>query len=141
MLYQGTQIQATMFGEAARKFFEVFQMGKVYYISKGTLKVANKQYKTVQNDYEMTLNEYSQVEEAVNEVAFIPETKFSFVPIDQLGPYVNQKELVGINPNFKPFVQILITDYFQSESNKTMNYRCYWCCAKCISNNEHSQEN
>ncbi|CAH1442944.1 unnamed protein product [Lactuca virosa] len=92
----GTQIQATMFGEAARKFFEVFQMGKVYYISKGTLKVANKQYKTVQNDYEMTLNEYSQVEEAVNEVAFIPETKFSFVPIDQLGPYVNQKELVDV---------------------------------------------
>ncbi|KAI3513337.1 hypothetical protein L1887_20668 [Cichorium endivia] len=92
----GTQIQATMFGEAARKFFDVFQMGKVYYISKGTLKVANKQYKTVQNDYEMTLNEYSQVEEAVNEVAFIPETKFSFVPIDQLGPYVNQKELVDV---------------------------------------------
>ncbi|KAL4559327.1 hypothetical protein LXL04_031465 [Taraxacum kok-saghyz] len=92
----GTQIQATMFSEAARKFFDIFQMGKVYYISKGTLKVANKQYKTVENDYEMTLNEYSQVEEAVNEVAFIPETKFSFVPIDQLGPYVNQKELVDV---------------------------------------------
>ncbi|KAI7732292.1 hypothetical protein M8C21_028005 [Ambrosia artemisiifolia] len=92
----GTQIQATMFNEAAKKFFDVFEMGKVYYISKGTLKVANKQFKTVQNDYEMTLNEYSQVEEAVNEAAFIPETKFNFVPIDQLGPYVNQKELIDV---------------------------------------------
>ncbi|KAJ9560057.1 hypothetical protein OSB04_005217 [Centaurea solstitialis] len=92
----GTQIQATMFNEAARKFFDVFQMGKVYYISKGTLKVANKQFKTVQNDYEMTLNENSQVEEASNEAAFIPETKFNFVPIDELGPYVGQKELVDI---------------------------------------------
>lgn len=92
----GTQIQATMFNEAARKFFDVFQMGKVYYISKGTLKVANKQFKTVQNDYEMTLNENSQVEEASNEAAFIPETKFNFVPIDELGPYVNQKELVDV---------------------------------------------
>ncbi|KAF5818164.1 putative replication factor A protein [Helianthus annuus] len=92
----GTQIQATMFNEAARKFFDVFEMGKVYYISKGTLKVANKQFKTVQNDYEMTLNENSQVEEAVNEAAFIPETKFNFVPIDQLGPYVNQKELIDV---------------------------------------------
>nr|XP_043636606.1 replication protein A 70 kDa DNA-binding subunit B [Erigeron canadensis] len=92
----GTQIQATMFNEAARKFFDVFQMGKVYYISKGTLKLANKQYKTVQNDYEMTLNENSQVEEAMNEAAFIPETKFNFVPIDQLGPYINQKELVDV---------------------------------------------
>ncbi|KAI8026532.1 Replication protein A 70 kDa DNA-binding subunit B [Camellia lanceoleosa] len=86
----GTQIQATMFNEAAKKFFDKFQLGKVYYISKGTLKVANKQFKTVQNDYEMTLNENSEVEEASNEAAFIPETKFNFAPIDELGPYVNE---------------------------------------------------
>ncbi|GKV35510.1 hypothetical protein SLEP1_g43768 [Rubroshorea leprosula] len=92
----GTQIQATMFNEAARKFYDKFQLGKVYYISKGTLKVANKQFKTVKNDYEMTLNENSEVEEAANEETFIPETKFNFVPIDQLGPYVNGRELVDI---------------------------------------------
>ncbi|OMO53144.1 Nucleic acid binding, tRNA/helicase-type [Corchorus capsularis] len=92
----GTQIQATMFNEAARKFFDKFQLGKVYYISKGTLKLANKQFKTVKNDYEMTLNENSMVEEASNEESFIPETKFNFVPIDQLGPYVNGRELVDI---------------------------------------------
>lgn len=92
----GTQIQATMFNEAAKKFFDRFQLGKVYYISKGTLKLANKQFKTVKNDYEMTLNENSEVEEASNEETFVPETKFSFVPIDQLGPYVNEKELVDV---------------------------------------------
>ncbi|XP_057805039.1 replication protein A 70 kDa DNA-binding subunit B [Salvia miltiorrhiza] len=92
----GTQIQATMFNDAARKFFDKFQMGKVYYISKGTLKVANKQFKTVQNDYEITLNENSEVEEASNEATFIPETKFSFTPIDELGPYVNGRELVDV---------------------------------------------
>lgn len=53
----GTQIQATMFNEATRKFYDRFQLGKVYYISRGTLRVANKQFKTVQNDYEMNLNE------------------------------------------------------------------------------------
>ncbi|XP_050225644.1 replication protein A 70 kDa DNA-binding subunit B [Mercurialis annua] len=92
----GTQIQATMFNEAAKKFYEKFQLGKVYYISKGTLKVANKQFRTVQNDYEMTLNENSEVEEASNEAAFIPETKFNFVPVDQLGPYVSTSELVDV---------------------------------------------
>lgn len=92
---QGTQIQATMFNAAAKKFYDTFQKGKVYYISRGQLKLANKQFKTVQNDYEMTLNEYSEVEEAGSEEMFIPETKFNFVPIDELGPYVNQKELVG----------------------------------------------
>ncbi|KAJ9677607.1 hypothetical protein PVL29_022540 [Vitis rotundifolia] len=92
----GTQIQATMFNEAARKFYEKFQLGKVYYISKGALKVANKQFKTVQNDYEMTLNENSEVEEASNEETFIPEAKFKFVEIEELGPYVNGKELVDV---------------------------------------------
>ena len=86
-----------MFNEAAKKFFDKFELGKVYYISKGTLRVANKQFKTVQNDYEMTLNENSQVEEASNEEAFIPEIKFNCVPIDELGPYVNGRELVGKN--------------------------------------------
>uniref|UniRef100_A0A1J3D750 Replication protein A subunit n=1 Tax=Noccaea caerulescens TaxID=107243 RepID=A0A1J3D750_NOCCA len=93
---EGTQIQATMFNDAARKFFDMFQLGKVYYISRGSLKLANKQFKTVQNDYEMTLNENSEVEEASSEEMFIPETKFNFVPIEELGLYVNQKELIDL---------------------------------------------
>nr|GMC54543.1 replication protein A 70 kDa DNA-binding subunit B [Ipomoea batatas] len=92
----GTEIQATMFNQAARKFYDKFELGKVYYISKGTLRVANKQFKTVQNDYEMTLNENSEVEEAINEAAFVPETKFKFVAIDELGSYVNGRELVDV---------------------------------------------
>ncbi|XP_047338059.1 replication protein A 70 kDa DNA-binding subunit B [Impatiens glandulifera] len=92
----GTQIQATMFNESAKKFYDKFEMGKVYYVSNGNLKLANKNFKTVKNDYEMTLNESSLVEEAINEAAFIPETQFTFVQIDQLGPYVNSKELVDV---------------------------------------------
>ncbi|RZS03868.1 hypothetical protein BHM03_00034093 [Ensete ventricosum] len=91
---KGTQIQATMFNEAATKFYPKFELGKVYYISKGSLRVANKQFKTVQNDYEMTLNENSVVEEAEGE-AFVPETKYNFVRIDGLGAYVNGRELEG----------------------------------------------
>lgn len=84
-----------MFNEAAKKFFDKFEIGKVYYISKGTIKVANKQFTTIDNDFEMTLNQYSQVEEAINESMLVPERNFNFVSIDQLGPHVNQKELVG----------------------------------------------
>ncbi|VFQ74982.1 unnamed protein product [Cuscuta campestris] len=105
----GTQIQATMFNEAAKKFYDKFELGKMYYISKGTLKVANKQFKTVQNDYEMTLNDYSIVEEASDEPAFVPETKFNFIPIDELGPYVNSRDLVdviGVVQNVSPTMSI-----------------------------------
>ncbi|KAK4779331.1 hypothetical protein SAY86_006859 [Trapa natans] len=92
----GTQIQATMFNEAAKKFYSKLEMGKVYYISKGTLKMANKQFNTIQHDYEIILNEYAEVEEAMNEESFIPETKFNFVPFDMLSSYVNGKDLVDI---------------------------------------------
>ncbi|KAL2935356.1 Replication protein A 70 kDa DNA-binding subunit B [Bienertia sinuspersici] len=105
----GTQIQATMFKEAAKKFHDIFQMGKVYYISKGTLKVANKRFNPVPNDYEMTLNENSIVEEVSSEGVYIPETVFNFVPIDQLGLHVNGKDLVdviGVVQNVSPTMSI-----------------------------------
>lgn len=38
----GTQIQATMFNKAADKYYHIFQCGKVYYTSKGTIKPVNK---------------------------------------------------------------------------------------------------
>ncbi|KAJ3673852.1 hypothetical protein LUZ60_005844 [Juncus effusus] len=105
----GTQIQATMFNESARKFFPKFELGKVYYISKGSLRIANKQFKTVRNDYEMTLNENAIVEEAEGDAVFIPETKFDFVKIDGLGSFVNSRELIdviGIVQNVSPTVSI-----------------------------------
>ncbi|MCL7022964.1 hypothetical protein MKW94_028869 [Papaver nudicaule] len=92
----GTQIQATMFNEAAKKFYSMFELGKVYYISKGSLRVANKQFKTVQNDYEMTLNENSEVEEVSEEGSPIPKAVYNFVKIDELGTYVNRPELVDV---------------------------------------------
>jgi len=117
-----------MFNEAARMFYDKFVMGKVYYISKGSLKVANKQYKTVANDYEMTLNENSVVEEVANEAAFVPETKFNFVPIDQLGPYVNKSELVGecwFEIVLLLFALILL---LSSYCLFVVDFRCCWSC-------------
>ena len=140
---QGTQIQATMFNESAKKFYDRFQLGKAYYISKGTLRVANKQFKTVANDYEMTLNENSMVEEASEEGTFIPETKFNFIPIDQLGPYVNNSELVGMKLHSEPSIYIVISVIVPLVNLKCqcyINCRCYWCGAKCISYNEYSEK-
>jgi replication factor A1 len=42
----------------------------------------------------MTLNENAVVEEAEGET-FIPQGQYNFIKIDQLGSYVNNKELVG----------------------------------------------
>ncbi|XP_077397199.1 replication protein A 70 kDa DNA-binding subunit isoform X2 [Festucalex cinctus] len=50
------EIRVTGFNQEVDKYFGLIEVGKVYYISKGSLKVANKQYTSVKNDYEITLN-------------------------------------------------------------------------------------
>ncbi|KAL5728171.1 hypothetical protein ACHQM5_001284 [Ranunculus cassubicifolius] len=92
----GTQIQATMFNEAAKKFDRIFEMGKVYYISKGTIRLANKKYKTVENAYEMTLNENSTVELVTDQETIIPKMIYNFVQIGQLSSYINAAKLVDV---------------------------------------------
>ena len=96
-----------------------------------SLKFANKQSKTVQNDYEMTLNEYSEVEEAGSEEMFITETKFNFVPIDELlVRVVSYVELLwSLNTVFRMIISYLNGDYFI--------FRCHRCCPKCFSYHEH----
>ncbi|KAJ7277071.1 hypothetical protein O6H91_02G027800 [Diphasiastrum complanatum] len=106
----GTQIQATMFKEAADKFFSKFELGKVYYISKGVLRVANKQYSTLNNNYEMTLNVSAEVEEVADALSSqIPTAKYNFVKLDGLGPFINGKELVdivGVVQNVSPTISV-----------------------------------
>ena len=55
----------------------------VYYISKATLKPADKRYSSVNNDYEMTFNQETQVQYCEEE-GNLPTMKFNFVSIDQL---------------------------------------------------------
>ncbi|KAL2642129.1 hypothetical protein R1flu_009716 [Riccia fluitans] len=96
---EGTQIQATMFKEAADEFHSKLQLGKLYYVSNGILKAANKRYSNLKNDYEMTLTTKSAVEEIPEEDGAdkkIPLVKFNFVKIDEMAPYVNGRELIDV---------------------------------------------
>lgn len=55
----------------------------MYYITKATLKVANKQYTTLKNDYEMTLNAHSSIVPC-DDSQGIPALHCDFVPIAEL---------------------------------------------------------
>ncbi|XP_053362671.1 replication protein A 70 kDa DNA-binding subunit [Clarias gariepinus] len=55
------EIRVTGFNQEVDKFYSLIEQGKVYYISKGTLKIANKQFTSLKNDYEMTLNGESTI--------------------------------------------------------------------------------
>jgi replication factor A1 len=90
----GGQIRATMFNSAADKFFPRFQMDKVYKISKGVVKMANKKFSNIPNDYEMTLNDDAEVE-LVEDDRKIAQQRFDFVPFSELKPGVTA-DILGV---------------------------------------------
>lgn len=57
--------------------------GQVYYISKCSLKIANKQYTSVKNDYEMTLNGESSIIPC-DDSGDVPMVQCDFIPIGDL---------------------------------------------------------
>lgn len=96
-----------------RKFVEFFQ---VFYIAKASLKAANRQYNTLNNDYEMTFNHDTQIEACdAGEGQNIPQVQFNFTPIDEL---VNKSAntVCGKTKNWEKIFRIIF-----------VSFRRYWC--------------
>ena len=55
------EIRATGFKETVNMFYDMLVEGQAYLVSKGTLKPANRQYSTVNNEYEITLDTNSTI--------------------------------------------------------------------------------
>ncbi|XP_034405489.1 replication protein A 70 kDa DNA-binding subunit-like isoform X2 [Cyclopterus lumpus] len=83
ILDESGEIKITAFNNEVDKFFSLVEQGKVYYITKATLKVANKQYTTLKNDYEMTLHAHSSIVPC-DDSQGIPAVHCDFVPIAEL---------------------------------------------------------
>ncbi|CAN9510899.1 unnamed protein product [Ophioblennius macclurei] len=83
MVDESGEIRATGFNQEVDKFFSLVEVGKVYYVSKATLKIANKQYTAVKNDYEMTLNGESSIVPCDDD-ADVPKVQCDFVSIADL---------------------------------------------------------
>lgn len=77
------EIRVTGFNQEVDKFFDLIEVGKVYFLSKATLKIANKQYTSVKNDYEMTLNGESTIIPC-EDSGEVPMVQCDFIPIGDL---------------------------------------------------------
>ncbi|XP_072557609.1 replication protein A 70 kDa DNA-binding subunit [Paramormyrops kingsleyae] len=77
------EIRVTGFNQEVDKFYSLIESGKVYYISKGTLKIANKQYTSLKNDYEMTLNGESTIIPC-DDAQDVPMVQCNFVSVADL---------------------------------------------------------
>ncbi|XP_077468257.1 replication protein A 70 kDa DNA-binding subunit isoform X3 [Stigmatopora argus] len=77
------EIRVTGFNQEVDKYFELIEVGKVYYITKGNLKMANKQYTSVKNDYEMTLNGETSII-LCDDNCDVPKMQCDFISIGDL---------------------------------------------------------
>jgi len=85
----GDEIRGTFFKEQCDKFYNYLQVGKVYALSGGRLKVANKQYTSIKCDYEITFDQSTKIEEVADDTA-IKSCTFDFIKIG---------DMVNISPN------------------------------------------
>ena len=83
LLDESGEIRATGFNDAVDRWYPVLQENKVYFFSKAKVNIAKKQFSTLNNEYEITFEASSEIEECA-EASDVPEVKYSFVPIDQL---------------------------------------------------------
>ncbi|XP_071448452.1 replication protein A 70 kDa DNA-binding subunit [Hetaerina americana] len=92
------EIRATAFNEQCDAFFEMIEINKVYFIKGCRLKGANKKFSSIQNDYEMTFTQETQVIPCYDEVSSIPSVTFNFQPINNLlnAPADTLVDVIGI---------------------------------------------
>ena len=95
MIDQSGEIKASAFNDTCDKFFDLLQPDRVYYISKAQLKTANKQYSSIDNDYEMTFNNETTIEICEEgDDNSIPRMNLNLLPIGEL-MNKNTNDLVG----------------------------------------------
>lgn len=77
------EIRATAFKEMVDKYYDMIQVDKMYYISRGQLKVANKQFSTLKNDYELTFSSDTIVQ-VCHDAGKIPQIQYDLIPISSI---------------------------------------------------------
>lgn len=105
----GGEIRATCFNAVVDRFYDVIQVGKVYMISKGSLKPSRKDFNHLNNEWEIFLETTSTIDLCPDEDAAIPRQQFSFRPISEIEKAENNSilDIIGVVITVNPSVPIL----------------------------------
>jgi len=103
----GGEIRASFFGDAADKFDGILKVNEVFTFSRGSVKVANKQYNSTNHRYELTFERDAQIaksEDAIGNIA----VKYSFVDLRAVqGKQLPARvDLCGIITQSKPISSV-----------------------------------
>eukprot|EP00930_Biecheleria_cincta_P013526 TRINITY_DN1200_c0_g2_i1.p1 TRINITY_DN1200_c0_g2~~TRINITY_DN1200_c0_g2_i1.p1 ORF type:complete len:461 (-),score=97.71 TRINITY_DN1200_c0_g2_i1:23-1405(-) len=80
---EGGEIRCNFFHKAADLNYEKLQVGKCFKMSKGSLKIANRQYSALSHKYEIVFDKEAVIEEVADDTA-IEQVKFHLVDFRSL---------------------------------------------------------
>ncbi|KAJ9168017.1 hypothetical protein P3X46_019596 [Hevea brasiliensis] len=105
----GSEIQVTCFNAVVDCFYDVIEVGRVYLISKGNLKPAQKNFNHLKNEREIFLEATSTVDLCPDEDGSVPQQQFSFKLISEIVNAENNAilDVIGIVISVNPSAPIL----------------------------------
>ncbi|XP_057429961.1 replication protein A 70 kDa DNA-binding subunit A-like [Lotus japonicus] len=105
----GGEIRVTCFNSVVDRFYDSIEAGKVYLISRGSLKPAQKNFNHLKNEWEIFLDSNSTVELCPDEDGSIPRQQFSFRPISDIENTDSNSilDVIGVVTSVNPSVPIL----------------------------------
>ncbi|RZC73961.1 hypothetical protein C5167_049442 [Papaver somniferum] len=101
---EGGEIQVTGFNAVADLFYDQIEAGKVYLISRGSLKPASKNFNRLQNEYEITLENTSTIQPCTEDDHTIPKQQFNFRRISDIETMeINSMlDIIGVVSSINP---------------------------------------
>ncbi|BBH02742.1 Replication factor-A protein 1-related protein [Prunus dulcis] len=105
----GGEIRATCFNAVADQFYNQIEVGKIYLISKGSLKAAQKAFNNLNNDHEITLDHASIIQPCFEDDDSIPKQNFHFCRISDVEGLNNNSivDVIGVVSSINPPASIL----------------------------------
>ncbi|KAA8521263.1 hypothetical protein F0562_011900 [Nyssa sinensis] len=105
----GGEIRVTCFNAVADQFYNQIEAGKVYLISKGSLKPAQKVFNHLRNDHEIFLESTSTVQPCFDDDVSIPQQQFHFRPISDVEGMENNSvmDVIGLIAFISPSTSIM----------------------------------
>ncbi|MCD7457164.1 hypothetical protein HAX54_034370 [Datura stramonium] len=105
----GGEIRVTCFNSVADQFYPQIEPGRVYLISKGSLRPAQKAFNHLPNDHEIMLESTSVVQPCFEDDRTIPQQQFHFRPISDIEAMENNNvvDVIGVVSSISPSSSIM----------------------------------
>lgn len=105
---KGGEIRATMFNDAVDRFYDLLRPGSVFYFSGGKIKMANRKFSNVNNDYEVSFDQGSEISPAPED-AQISQMNYVFKKIAMIEelPADTNVDVIGVVRDVGPVSEIM----------------------------------